>query len=108
LGLRLHAALSLQGADIADQRLQVPVHRGKGAKDRYVPLPAETLTLLRTDWTTHRHPPWLLPATGRAHAQSPTAPSPMSRSRVQGAFRTATHRAGIPNMGVAIHSLRHS
>jgi integrase len=108
LGLRLHEALSLQVSDIDGQRLQVHVHRGKGAKDRYVPLPAETLRLLRTYWKTHRHPAWLFPATGRNHSQGPTAPSPMSRSSVQGAFRKAKHRAEITKMGVAIHTLRHS
>jgi len=50
LGLRLHDALFLQGSDIDGQRLQVHVHRGKGAKDRYVPLPVETLALLRPSW----------------------------------------------------------
>src|SRR5438067_370240 len=106
--LRLHAALFLQVSDIDGQRLQVHVHRGKGATDRYVPLPVDTLTLLRTYWKTHRHPTWLFPATGRDHLPSPTAASPMSRSSVQGAFRTAKHRAGITKMGVAIHTLRHS
>jgi len=108
LGLRLHEALSLQGADIDGQRLQVQVHRGKGAKDRYVPLPADTLALLRTSWKTHRHTTWLFPATGRDHHQSPTATSPLSRTSVQGAFRTATQRAGLTTMGVAIHPLRHA
>jgi integrase/recombinase XerD len=108
LGLRLHEALSLQVSDIDGQRLQVHVHRGKGAKDRYVPLPEETLALLRTYWKTHRHPAWLFPATGRDHTQSPTAASPMSRSSVQGACRKAKQRAGITTMGVAIHTLRHS
>src|SRR3989454_1918878 len=105
LGLRLHEALSLQVSDIDGQRLQVHVHRGKGAKDRYVPLPAETLTLLRTYWKTHRHQTWLFAATGRDHTQSPTAASPMRRSSVQGAFRTAKHRAGISKMGGAIPTL---
>ena len=108
LGLRLHEALFLQGSDIDGQRLQVHVHRGTGAKDRSVPLPADTLALLRTFWKTPRHPLWLFPATGRDHHHSPTATSPMSRSSVQGAFRTAKHRAGITKMGVAIHTLRHS
>ena len=108
VGLRLHEALFLQVADIDGQRLQVHVHRGKGAKDRYVPLPADTLTLLRTYWTTHRHKTWLFPATGRDHRQSPTATSPMRRSSVQGAFRTTKQRAGITKLGVAIHTLRHS
>ena len=108
LGLRLHESLFLQVSDIDGQRLQVHVHRGKGAKDRYVPLPAETLALLRTSWKTHRHKTWLFPATGRHHTPSPRATSPMSRSSVQGAFRTAKHRAGITKTGVAIHTLRHS
>jgi integrase len=55
LGLRLHEALSLQVSDSDGQRLQGHVHRGKGATDRYVPLPAATLALLRTYWKTHRH-----------------------------------------------------
>src|SRR5262249_55140507 len=107
LGLRLHEALFLQVSDIDGQRLQVHVHRGKGAKDRYVPLPVETLALLRTYWKTHRPPTWLLPATGRNHTQSPTAASPMSRSSVQAAFRQAKQPAGFTNMGLAIHTLRH-
>ena len=32
----------------------------------------------------------------------------MRRTSVQGAFRTAKHRAGITKTGVAIHTLRHS
>ena len=108
LGLRLHAALFLQVADIDGPRLQVHVHRGKGAKDRYVPLPAETLALLRTSWKTPRHPTWLFPATGRDHTHSPIAASPMRRSSVQGAFRTAKQRAEITKLGVAIHPLRHA
>jgi site-specific recombinase XerD len=108
LGLRRQAALFLQGSDIDGSRLQGPVHRGKGATDRYVPLPQDTRALLRTDWKTHRHPTGRFPATGRDHHQSPTAASPLRRPSVQGAFRTAKHRAGISKMGVAIHPLRHS
>src|SRR2546429_8525252 len=91
LGLRLQEALSLQVSDIDGQRLQVHIHRGKGAKDRYVPLPEDTLALLRTSWKTHRNKTWLFPATGRDQQHSPPATSPMSRTSVQGAFRTATH-----------------
>ena len=108
LGLRLHEALSLQVSAIDGQRLQVHVHRGKGAKDRYVPLPQETLALLRTYWKTHRNKTWLFPATGRNQKHSPWATSPMSRASVQGAFRNAKPRAGITKIGVAIHTLRHS
>ena len=108
LGLRLHEALSLQPADIDSQRMLVHVHRGKGAKDRYVPLPQETLMLLRAYWKTHQNPTWLFPATGRNQKQSPSATFPMRRASVQGAFRKAQQRAGITKTGVAIHTLRHS
>jgi site-specific recombinase XerD len=108
LGLRLHEALYLQVSDIDGQRLQVHVHRGKGAKDRYVPLPEDTLALLRTSWKTPRHNPWLFPATGRDQQHSPTATSPRSRASVQGAFRKATQRAGITKTGAAIPTLRHA
>jgi integrase/recombinase XerD len=106
LGLRLQEALSLPGSAMDGQRLQVQGHRGQGAKDRDVPLPAETLALLRTYWQTHRHPTWLFPAPGRDQRHSPTATSPLRRSSGQGAFRTATQRAGIPPRGAAIHTLR--
>jgi len=108
LGLRLHEGLYLQPSDIDGQRMMVHVHRGKGAKDRYVPLPQDTLMLLRAYWKTHRNFTWLFPATGRDQKQSPTATSPMSRASVQGAFRKAKQRAGITKLGVAIHTLRHS
>ena len=83
------------------------VSRGKGAKDRYVPLPPDTFALLRRYWTTHRHPPWLFPATGRTHKHMTTATEPMNRSSVQGAFRKAQQRAGITKRAVGIHTLRH-
>ena len=106
-GLRLHEALSLHVSDIDSPRHMVHVHRGKGAKDRYVPLPHATLALLRLYWKTHRHPTWLFPACGRDHKHMATATSPMRRSSVQGAFRKATQRAGIIKRDVGVHTLRH-
>jgi integrase len=98
LGLRLHEALLLPVADLAGQCLPGHIPRGKGATDRDVPLPQETLALLRTYWTTPRHTTWLFPATGREHQQRPTATSPMRRTSVQGACHTAKHRAGSPTI----------
>lgn len=46
-GLRLNEALHLQVRDIDSGFMRIHVHRGKGAKDRYVPLPKPTLDLLR-------------------------------------------------------------
>jgi site-specific recombinase XerD len=32
------------------------MHQGKGAKDRFVPLPRATLTILRAHWRSHQSP----------------------------------------------------
>jgi site-specific recombinase XerD len=45
-GLRLQEALFLQVSDIDGKRMMIHVHRGKGAKDRFVPMPDETCHLL--------------------------------------------------------------
>ena len=107
LGLRLQEALNLQVGDIDSDRMLVHVHRGKGAKDRFVPLPLRTLTVLRRYWKTHRHPVWLFPATGRDHDQAATATEPMARSSVHGAIKRVVRRLGIKKK-VTIHTLRHS
>jgi len=107
LGLRLQEALNLQVGDIDSARMVVHVHRGKGAKDRYVPLPPRTLTVLRRYWATHRNPVWLFPATGRDHAQAGSATEPMARSSVHGVMTRLVRELGIKKR-VTIHTLRHS
>ncbi len=106
-GLRLQEGLHLEVSDIDSARMMVHVHRGKGAKDRYVPLPGSTLTLLRTYWRTHRHPTLLFPAVGRGHRAAPVATTPMATSSVQGAFRQAVQAASIQKRQVSVHTLRH-
>lgn len=107
-GLRLHEGLHLEVSDIDSSRMMIHVHRGKGAKDRYVPLPQSTLQLLRRYWATHRHPRLVFPALGRSGTGATQAQTPMAKSSVQGAFRRAKFDAAIAKKGVAIHTLRHS
>lgn len=107
LGLRLNEGLHLQVGDIDKHRMMVHIHRGKGAKDRYVPLPSRTLTLLRAYWITHRHPVWLFPATGRDQRQAALSERPMDRSSVQGAMRRVVRDLKC-RKAVSIHTLRHS
>jgi integrase len=107
-GLRLQEGLHLEIGDIDSPNGMLHVHRGKGAKDRVLPLPEKTLRLLRQYWKTHRHPRLLFPATGQNHQQASTAAYPMSRTSVQGAFLKARWRAGITKNGISLHSLRHS
>jgi site-specific recombinase XerD len=107
LGLRPSEGLHLQVGDIDAARMMVHVHRGKGAKDRYVPLPSSTLKALRDYWATHRHPTWLFPATGRDHRQAASADRPMERSSVQGALRRVVAELKLRKT-ISIHTLRHS
>lgn len=106
-GLRISEALGLEVSDIDGKRMMIHVHRGKGAKDRYVPLPEESYRLLRRYWTTHRHPTLIFPALGRGHNEGGTARNPMAISSVQGAFREARFAASIVKRQVSVHTLRH-
>ena len=106
-GLRVQEALALEVADIDADRMMIHVHRGKGAKDRFVPLPNKTLDLLRQHWRSHRHPRLLFPAQGRDSRSASAATTPMAISSVQGAFRAAKEQAGITKKGVSVHTLRH-
>ena len=87
LGLRLDEARHLQVGDVDAERGWVHVHRGKGAKDRYVPLPTSTLGWLRRHWLTHRHPRLLFPAEGRDHKQSSISKAPIETSTIQSAMK---------------------
>lgn len=107
-GLRLQEALHLELADIDSGRMMLHVHRGKGAKDRLVPLPQSTLVTLRAHWRTHRHPRLLFPALGRSGQAAALATTPMAISSVQGALRRAKAQARIAKRAVSIHTLRHA
>ncbi len=106
-GLRLQEGTHLQVADIDSGRMMIHVRHGKGAKDRYVPLPQRTLELLRHSWATHRNPVLLFPAEGRNHIDLAQATEPMSKSSVQDAFRAALKASGN-NKRASVHTLRHS
>jgi len=61
MGLRLEETLSLHVGDIDAGRKLVHIRRGKGHKDRMVPLPDRTLTALRIYWYEHHHPAMIFP-----------------------------------------------
>jgi site-specific recombinase XerD len=107
MGLRLDEARHLQVGDIDAARGMVHIHRGKGAKDRYVPLPSSTLQWLRRHWATHRHSRFLFPAEGRNHRQSATAQTPIQTSTVQKAMSQIAKQLKFTKR-VSIHTLRHS
>ena len=103
LGLRLSESLSLQVGDIDAAHRRVHVRRGKGCKDRFVPLPELTLRALRRYWAAHRHGCLLFPAPDAAPGTLRT----MDRSGIQAALKRALPEAGIRRR-ITVHSLRHS
>ena len=66
-GLRASEAVSLKVADIDSARMLIPVHHGKGAKDRTVMLSPQLLTILRTYWRLARPGEWLFPGRKLVH-----------------------------------------
>jgi integrase/recombinase XerD len=106
-GLRLQEGTPLQVSDLDSARMCLHVRLGKGAKDRYVPLPRRLLERLRQSWVTPRHPLWSFPAPGRGGTGLATATKPRPRSRVPDAFRAALRKSGLAKRA-GLHTLRHS
>jgi integrase/recombinase XerD len=100
-GLRLLEGVHLRVNHIDSERHMLHVCHGKGGKDRYVPLPAPILRMLRRHWLTHRNPLWLFPSPFQVEK------GPMSESGVQRAFRAAVRESGI-SKHATVHTLRHS
>jgi site-specific recombinase XerD len=105
-GLRLLEGTHLQVGDIDSGRMLVHVRGGKGNKDRYVPLPQPTLTMLRQHWTTHRDPVWLFPRKVWV-GWTREKPGPMDESNLQKAFKAAVQASGLQKHAT-VHTLRHS
>ena len=83
LGLRLGEGLRLQVGDIDAIRGRVHVRDAKGNRDRLVPLPTATHTLLRQFWATHRNPVLLFPNRQRGLKGAASAITPLDCGGVQ-------------------------
>jgi integrase/recombinase XerD len=98
-GMRVGEAVQLTVADIDSRRMTILVARGKGNKQRLVPLSQKLLTELRLFWQTHRSPVWLFP--------SRQPDQPLRIQAVEGACRRARARAGLKRR-FNTHALRHT
>jgi len=98
-GLRISEAVHLGVADIDSAQMIIRVARGKGNKQRLVPLSPALLQELREWWREHRNPQWLFPGNRPGR--------PLTTSSVQIACRQAVGRAGLPPR-VSAHTLRHT
>ena len=95
MGLRLEETLSLQVGDIDASRKRVHVRRGKGHKDRLVPLPDLALKGLRELWRKHRHPQLLFPSATGSLKTVQKATTHMDKGGTQKAMKTVIDECGI-------------
>jgi integrase len=95
MGLRLGEALALEVGDIDGQRNQVHIRRGKGHKDRLVPLPDLTYRALRALWCKHRHPRLLFPSPVGSPERIRNATTHMDRGGTQAAMKAVVEQCGI-------------
>jgi integrase/recombinase XerD len=98
-GLRIDEALHLGVADIDSRQMNILVNRGKGNKQRLVPLSPTLLAELRDWWRVHRRAPWLFPAD--------RTDRPMDAGQIQRACQRAVAQAGWKR-GATPHTLRHT
>ena len=106
-GLRLTEALGLTVHDVDGRRMRIHVRRGKGLKDRFVPLPEGTYRLLQEYWRTHQNPVLLFPARGRDRRLGGSAKRHMPISTPQKELKKAASAAGLCRPGLRVHTLRH-
>jgi len=95
MGLRLGETLALQVGDIDAERNLVHIRRGKGHKDRLVPLPDQTLVGLRELWKKHRHPMLIFPNANGSFETIRQAKTHMDRGGTQKAMKTVVSECGI-------------
>lgn len=95
MGLRLGETLSLQVGDIDAARKLVHIRRGKGHKDRLMPLPHLTLIGLRELWKKHQHPTLLFPNANGSPETIRNAKSHMDRGGTQKAMKVVVAECGI-------------
>lgn len=95
LGLRLGEGLRLQVGDIDAARGRVHVRDAKGNRDRFVPLPVATHTLLRRFWATHRNPVLIFPNRHRGLDGAACAATPLDRGGVQTTLHKVIEACGL-------------
>lgn len=102
-GMRNAELRSLQVRDIDSRSMLIHIQRGKGGRDRYVPLSATLLETLRVYWRWMQPKTWLFPGTIAGWR----ADKPITPKVVWEACQAAATHAKIQKR-VSAHLLRHS
>jgi integrase/recombinase XerD len=102
-GMRNAELRHLQVADIDSRRMLIHIQRGKGGRDRYVPLSPTLLTTLRMYYRWMRPKTWLFPGTVDGwRADKPITPKILWEACVVAARRARLRKRCSP------HLVRHS
>lgn len=107
MGLRMTEGLHLKVGNIDSTRMMVHIQKGKGQKDRYVPLPKATLMVLRKYWLTHRNQNLMFPSIAGVRKDPANIKTTMDCGSMQKAMKSAVASCGIKKRAT-IHTLRHS
>jgi site-specific recombinase XerD len=102
MGLRLGEGIKLSIGDIDAQNMRVHIRDAKGNKDRLVPLPKNTLHIMRNFWTLHKHPTFIFPNRKRGLKNAHLVDSPLERGGIQTAMKLVVEQIGIKKKLVAI------
>ena len=102
-GLGRTEASRLKVSDIDSQRMIIHIHRGKGWRDREVPLTPKLLEVLREYWRWKRPRVYLFPSKWG----DPEVEQPISDKTIWNLGKAAAIRAGIKKK-MSPHTLRHS
>lgn len=98
-GMRVEEAAELGVPDIDSRQMCILVARGKGNKQRLVPMSRMLLEELRNWWKLHRDPRWMFPG---AKPERPINPEVLQR-----ACQAAVRKARLKKHATP-HSLRHT
>jgi site-specific recombinase XerD len=106
-GLRIGEVAALQVSDIDSKRMLIRIQRGKGKKERLVPLSTTVLELLRAYWRAEPHPTWRSERPKTWLFPGPDRDRPICTRSIQRAVAKARQAAKLGSR-VGIHVLRHS
>ncbi len=95
MGLRLGEGINLTVGDIDVDHMRVHIRDAKGNKDRFVPLPGNTLHILRNFWRVHAHPLFIFPNRKRGVKNAHLVDSPLERGGIQSAIKAVVEQLGI-------------
>ncbi|MCP4370216.1 MAG: tyrosine-type recombinase/integrase, partial [Deltaproteobacteria bacterium] len=83
MGLRLGEGIKLTVGDIDAKYMRVHIRDAKGNKDRFVPLPENTLRVLKKFRQVHKHPKFIFPNRKRGLKNAHLVDSPLDRGGIQ-------------------------